>query len=215
MSSTRRNVTARQSSRERRAEVDVVVDERGEQVVRRGDGVDVAGEVQVDALRGHEPSIGRRRCRRLWRRRPDRATAPAARTRRARRAGAPPASGRSVQVVLPSPAGVGVIADTRTSRAFSGSGRNTASGRSSRRRAPTAAVRRVAKPRSAPTSSMGRMRISGAAGPCGADPVRSAASGWAWYAARGHGVTLRANDVKPVRMAVRLIHHPPKRLTAR
>ena len=39
---------------DRRAEVDVIVRERGEQVVGRGDGVQVAREVQVDAGRGLE-----------------------------------------------------------------------------------------------------------------------------------------------------------------
>jgi hypothetical protein len=39
--------------REPVAPIDVVVDQRCEQVVRRGDGVEVAGEVQVDALHRH------------------------------------------------------------------------------------------------------------------------------------------------------------------
>ncbi len=39
------------------APVDVVVDHRRQQVVRRGDGVEVAGEVQVDVLHRHDLGI--------------------------------------------------------------------------------------------------------------------------------------------------------------
>ena len=42
---------------ERVAPVDVVVDQRGEQVVRAGDGVEVAGEVEVDVLHRHDLGI--------------------------------------------------------------------------------------------------------------------------------------------------------------
>ena len=53
MSTTRRQTIRRVSIAERVAPVDVVVDQRREQVVRRRDGVEVAGEVQVDALHRH------------------------------------------------------------------------------------------------------------------------------------------------------------------
>ena len=39
------------------APIDVVVDERGEKVVRRGDGVEIAGEMQVDLLHRHDLRI--------------------------------------------------------------------------------------------------------------------------------------------------------------
>ena len=39
------------------APVDVVVDQRAEQVVRRGNGVEVAGEVQVDVLHRHDLGV--------------------------------------------------------------------------------------------------------------------------------------------------------------
>ena len=42
---------------ERVAPIDVVVEHRGEQVVRRGDGVKVAGEVEVDVLHRHDLGI--------------------------------------------------------------------------------------------------------------------------------------------------------------
>jgi hypothetical protein len=41
---------------EARVVVHGVVDQRGEQVVGRADGVQVAGEVQIDALRRFEPA---------------------------------------------------------------------------------------------------------------------------------------------------------------
>ena len=46
---------------EREPEVAGVVDHRREQVVRGGDGVDVAGEVQVDVVRGDQRGAARRR----------------------------------------------------------------------------------------------------------------------------------------------------------
>ena len=57
MSSTRRHAMRRLSIAEPVAPVDVVVDHGGEQVVRRGDGVEVAGEVQVDVLHRHHLGI--------------------------------------------------------------------------------------------------------------------------------------------------------------
>ena len=42
---------------ERVAPVDVVVDQRRQQVVRRGDGVEVAGEVEVDVLHRHDLGV--------------------------------------------------------------------------------------------------------------------------------------------------------------
>ena len=44
--------------------LDVVIEHGGEQVVRRADGVEVAGEVQVDILHGGRPERSRRRQRR-------------------------------------------------------------------------------------------------------------------------------------------------------
>ena len=42
---------------ERVAPIDVIVDQRGEQIVRRADGVEVAGEVEVDVLHRHDLRI--------------------------------------------------------------------------------------------------------------------------------------------------------------
>ena len=42
---------------ERVAPVDVVVDQRRQQIVRRGDGVEVAGEMEVDVLHRHDLRI--------------------------------------------------------------------------------------------------------------------------------------------------------------
>ena len=44
------------------AVVDVVVHERGQQVVRQGDGVEVAGEVQVDVFHGHDLGVAAAGC---------------------------------------------------------------------------------------------------------------------------------------------------------
>ena len=44
------------------AVVDVVVHERGQQVVRQGDGVEVAGEVQVDVFHGHDLGVAAACC---------------------------------------------------------------------------------------------------------------------------------------------------------
>jgi hypothetical protein len=56
MSMTRRQATRRWSM-QAVAPVDVIVDERGEQIVRRGDGVEVAGEVEVDVFHRHDLGI--------------------------------------------------------------------------------------------------------------------------------------------------------------
>jgi len=42
---------------ERVAPIDVIVEERREQIVRRGDGVEIPGEVQVDVLHRHDLGI--------------------------------------------------------------------------------------------------------------------------------------------------------------
>ena len=57
MSTTRRQATRRAVDAERVAPVDVVVDQRRQQIVRRGDGVEVAGEVQIDVLHRHHLGV--------------------------------------------------------------------------------------------------------------------------------------------------------------
>ena len=57
MSMTRRQVMRRSSMPELVAPVDVVVDQRGQQVVGGADGVEVAGEVEVDVLHRHDLGI--------------------------------------------------------------------------------------------------------------------------------------------------------------
>jgi hypothetical protein len=89
----------------RAGEVHLVVGEGGEQIVRGRHGVDIAGEVQVDPIRWLEP----------------RSAAARAPSRRA--ACVSPIA----HVVLPSPAGVGLMAETSTSFPTSGSARNAAS----------------------------------------------------------------------------------------
>src|ERR1700731_4484658 len=42
---------------ERITPIDVVVEERGEQIVGRGDGVEVAGEVEIDVLHRHDLGV--------------------------------------------------------------------------------------------------------------------------------------------------------------
>ncbi len=57
MSSTRRHSMRRAVETEGVAPIDVVVDQRREQVVRAGDGVEVAGEVEVDVLHGDDLGV--------------------------------------------------------------------------------------------------------------------------------------------------------------
>ena len=64
ISSTRRHGMVVWVDAELVAAVQVVVDERREQVVRRADGVDVAGEVEVEVLHRAPPASSRRRPRR-------------------------------------------------------------------------------------------------------------------------------------------------------
>ena len=95
---------------------EVVVEERGRQVVRRGDRVQVAGEVEVDVLHRQDLAVATARGAALeaengteadgWR------IVGAARTPILLRPWASP----MVVVVLPSPSGVGVIAVTTISR---------------------------------------------------------------------------------------------------
>ncbi len=73
MSIARGHVTVRGVDVLGRAEMPRVVEERREQVVRRRDGVDVAGEVQVDVVGW--PGDAPPRCHRLSRRTPARAWA--------------------------------------------------------------------------------------------------------------------------------------------
>ena len=54
MSMTRRQTMRRESMIERVPPVEVVVDHRREQIVRGGDGVEIAGEVEVDVLHRHD-----------------------------------------------------------------------------------------------------------------------------------------------------------------
>ena len=97
------------------AEVQPVVDRRGEQVVRRGDRVEVAGELEVDRVRRLDAAGSRRRSPRPCGRRPAPSTAAAAPGPRSCRSGCRPWASPIDVVVLPSPAGVGVIAETRIS----------------------------------------------------------------------------------------------------
>ena len=57
MSMTRRQTIAAGVDAERVAPVDVVVDHRREQIVRAGDGVEIAGEMEVDVLHRHDLRI--------------------------------------------------------------------------------------------------------------------------------------------------------------
>ena len=88
----------------------VVVQHRGQQVVRRGDGVKVAGEMQIDLVHRVRPGHSRRRPRHPSRRTRVRAKAPGCRPRPSCRAGAAPGATPTVTVDLPSPAGVGIDA---------------------------------------------------------------------------------------------------------
>ena len=100
------------------AVVDVVVDQRGEQVVGRGDGVEVAGEVQVDLLHRddlREATAGRAALDAEAR---ARARARASRRPTSCRSGAARRTRPTVVVVLPSPAAVGLMAVTRISLPF-------------------------------------------------------------------------------------------------
>jgi hypothetical protein len=114
MSSTRRQDDAALVDFQLVAPVDVVVDHRRQQVVGRGDGVEIAGEVQVHVLHRHHlrmpppaappfmPKFG-----------------PSEASRMQIMAFLPmrfrPSPRPTVVVVLPSPAGVGLIAVTRIS----------------------------------------------------------------------------------------------------
>ena len=96
------------------AEMDVIVDRRGQQVVGGGDRVEIAGELEVDRVRGLDlagPAAGRPPLRPK--------TGPIDGCRSARAARLPirrsPWARPIDVVVLPSPAGVGVIAETRIS----------------------------------------------------------------------------------------------------
>ena len=114
MSRTRRQAMRRLSSAEPVAPVDVVVDHRGEQVVRRRDGVEVAGEVEVDVLHRHDLGIAAAGGAALDAEAgPERGLAQAHHRLLADAVEASPRP--TVVVVLPSPAGVGLMAVTRTS----------------------------------------------------------------------------------------------------
>ena len=39
------------------APIDVIIDQRGEQIVGRSDGVDIAGEMEIDVLHGHDLGV--------------------------------------------------------------------------------------------------------------------------------------------------------------
>ena len=129
------------------AEVQVRVDQRREQVVRRRDGVEVAGEVQVDACR----SAAATPCRRRWRR-------PSAEHRAERRLaqrghGSWPSFTRPcvrpiVLTVLPSPLVVGVMAVTRISLPRRFGKRSSASSRIFAIACPYGSSRSAGQPRS-------------------------------------------------------------------
>ena len=100
---------------ERIAPMDMIVDHRREQIVRAGDRVEIAGEMEVDVLHRHDLRIAARRSRRPW----CRSTGPSDGSRSASIALRPIRLSASASptevVVLPSPAGVGLIAVTRIS----------------------------------------------------------------------------------------------------
>ena len=115
---------------ERVALLQVVVDQRGEQVVRRGDGVKVAGEVQVDVAGRHDDRLAAAgRAALQTEGRPERRFAQ-------RQATLSPflamPCARPIEiVVLPSPAEVGVSAVTRMT--LPGARRASAASRAARR----------------------------------------------------------------------------------
>ncbi len=127
MSSARFQRTRRGSS-SGVAEVEAVVDRRGEQVVGGGDRVEVAGELEVDRVRPGTTAAPPPVAPPL---RPK--TGPIDGCRSARHARLPIRArpwARPIEVVVfPSPAGVGVIAETRISLPGGRSGRRRASRR--------------------------------------------------------------------------------------
>ncbi len=110
---------------ERVAVVEVVVEEARGEVVRGADGVDVAGEVEVEVLHGDDLAVAAAGGAALDAE--DRAQRGLADARgRAGRCGRAPCARPTVVVVLPSPSGVGVMAVTSTylPRGFSRSTRS-------------------------------------------------------------------------------------------
>jgi hypothetical protein len=97
------------------APVDVVVDHRRQQVVRAGDGVEIAGEVEVHVLHRHDLRIAAAGRAALH----AEVQGPSEASRMQIAAFLPirfsPSPRPTVVVVLPSPAGVGLIAVTRIS----------------------------------------------------------------------------------------------------
>ena len=100
---------------QRVAVVDVVVDHRRQQVVGQRDGVEVAGEVQVDVLHRHHLRMAAAGGAALHAEHRARARARAARSSPSCRCGSSASPRPTVVVVLPSPAGVGLIAVTSIS----------------------------------------------------------------------------------------------------
>ena len=94
---------------ERVAVMEVVVEHRGEQVVRRRDRVEVAGEVEVDLVHRDHLRVAAARRAALHAEHRARATARGCRPRPSCRAGGAPAPRPTVTVVFPSPAGVGLM----------------------------------------------------------------------------------------------------------
>ena len=139
------------------AEVEAVVDRRGEQVVRGGDRVEVAGELEVDRVRRLDPArpaAGRPPLRPK--------TGPIDGCLSAIAAFLPilrsPCASPIDVVVFPSPAGVGVIAETRISLpgGLSADARSSASRRTFALSRPYGSRWSGAIPRSRATSAIGR-----------------------------------------------------------
>jgi hypothetical protein len=100
--------------------VEVIVEHRGEQVVRARDGMDVAGEVEIHVVGGDDLRLAATRAAALHAEvRPERGLSQRDRARLADLR--QPCASPIEQVVLPSPAGVGVIAErARAGRAGCG-----------------------------------------------------------------------------------------------
>ena len=128
-STTRRQVTRRTSMSSCVAVVDVVVDQRGQQVVGERDRGEVAGEVQVDVLHRHDLRVAAAGRAALHAEHRAQRRLAQADHRPLAHAGCSASARPTVVVVLPSPAGVGEIAVIRISLP---SGRSLEAARGSR-----------------------------------------------------------------------------------
>ena len=171
------------------AEVGGVVDQRRQEIVRRGDGVDVAGEMQVDVVGGDEARLAAAGAAALHaedrteRRLAQASTAffPICRSPMA----------RPIEVVVfPSPAGVGLIAVTRMSR-------------------PSALLDARARLRGEPlhrrhldlrlAAPVGLDLLRGETELSGDVSDRGEARGWSWSGAPPAAARLRCTDVRTAR----------------